>query len=367
MYRYVLDGRLVLAGVDPYRIPPRDLHASLPTARLATVDRDSLLWRINHPHLATIYPPVAEAAFALLARAGAGPPGFRVAFALCDLWTAWALARILARRGRSPWGAALFALQPLTALESAGSGHVDALGLALLATAWERIEAGGRTASGLAWCAAGLVKPLAFLAGPFLFARWGAWRAVLATGLVAAGLLVLALGSRAAGEASGLFVFAEHWRHNDLVHAGLLALGLAGTQAKLAGALATGLLALALALRRTPPIASYAWVATFLLLVSPVLPPWYALGILVAAPVLDAPGPRWTAVALATVVLATYVVPGTASAPFGPTPGFRILPLAVRLWELAPVLIVAAFETARAVRAQPRARAAPRGRPAPAG
>ena len=76
---------------------------------------------VNHPTLATIYPPGAEVIFALTQLAGVGTRGLRALFLLCDVATVSALARILLRRGWSPWGAALFALHPLAGLESAGS------------------------------------------------------------------------------------------------------------------------------------------------------------------------------------------------------------------------------------------------------
>jgi hypothetical protein len=71
-----------------------------------------------------------------------------------------------------------------------------------------------------------------------------------------------------------------------------------------------------------------------------VLHPWYALALLVALPLLAGGGPRLTAWALATAVLVTYVLPRAA----GDTPGFRVLPLSIRMWELAPVLFVLAVE-----------------------
>ncbi|MGH7724781.1 MAG: hypothetical protein ACREOU_05070 [Candidatus Eiseniibacteriota bacterium] len=359
VYRYVLDGRLAWLGVNALEVPPRDLERFVPAERLAMLSRDSVLVRVNHPHLASIYPPVAEGAFALLARAGAGPRGFRIAFALCDLVATWALARLLARRGHSPWGAVLFALHPLSALESAGSGHADAFAVALLALTWERSEAGGRTASALAWCGAALVRPMALLAGPFQFARWGLARSILAAFVAACGLLGLVLASRAAGEASGALAFAQHWRHNDLLYAGALALGLPVTLARAAGFLAAGLVGAFLFTRRAPPVTAYAWCALLLLAFAPVLHPWYVLPLLVAAPALDGPGPRGTAFVLASVVLATYVVPGIAGVPLGPTPGFRILPIEVRVWELAPVALVGLWEVIRAGQQLGR----PRGRP----
>ena len=344
VHRYVLDGRLWQAGIDPYRVAPAELAAQGTAARVAP----DVLARVNHPDLATIYPPGAEAFFALGVLARLDERGLRALFLVCDIAAAWALARLLARRGASPWGAALFALHPLAALESAGSGHVDALAVAFLAWAWERAEARRPTASALLWVLAVAVKPFALLAVPFLVARWGVRRSAVAVALALAACGVLALESAGAGAASGLFTYLAHWQHNDLAYGGLRALGVSPMAARALAIALVAFVGAALVRRRTPPVTGYAWLAACALLAGPVLHPWYALALLVAAPALEAPGPRASAWLLATAVLATYVLPATA----GATPGFRSLPLAVRVWELAPVALALAVEAVRAARAR---------------
>ncbi|MEO6462675.1 MAG: hypothetical protein ABIP29_06320 [Candidatus Eisenbacteria bacterium] len=339
VHRYVADGRLWSAGRNAWQTPP----ATAP--RIAG-------GAVNHPHLATIYPPFAEAVFTALAAPGAGERAFRAFFALADLATATFLVLHLRRRGLGPWPAALFALHPLAALESAASGHAEALALTLLALAFERAAAGRRGASVLAFAAAAGVKPIALLAAPFLARTWGRARSAVVVGLVSAQYAVLAVASRGAGEASGLLAYLATWRHNDLVFSGLLAAGLTLGAAKVLVAAVTAALVALLAARRPAPWEGYAWAAAAWLLLAPVLHPWYALGLLVALPALGPRGPRLTAWALATVVLATYVLPPGTRA--GDTPGFRALPAAIRLWELAPVLVVFAVEATLALRAAGR-------------
>ncbi len=345
VHRYVVDGHLWIHGRDAYTTSPADIRAA---GGLRNAVADSALARVNHPELATIYPPFAEAAWTAFAAAGLDERGFRTIFALCDLITAAALARILVRRGRSPWPVALFAFHPLALIESAGSGHCEALACALLAVAWERSEAGRRGFSTLAWIAAAGVKPMALVALPFLAARWGRWRTLFAVALAGAQYAILAWASGRAGEASGLFTYLATWQHNDLLFEGALALGIAPGLARALHAVIGLVMAAVLAVRRTPPIEGYAWVTAWVLLASPVLHPWYALSLLVAIPVLERRGPRATGFALALAVLATYVVPTAA----GDTPGFRLLPLSTRLAELAPILVVAVVEAAAALRAR---------------
>jgi hypothetical protein len=352
VHRYVVDGHLWMHGHDAYTTTPLALRAA---GGFRDAAADTALARVNHPQLATIYPPFAEVTWTALAAAGLGERGFRAFFALCDLVTVAALARILLRRGRSPWPAALFAFHPLAILESAGSGHSEALACALLAIAWERSEAGKRGFSALAWIAAAGVKPLALVAMPFLAPRWGGPRTIFAVALTATQYALLSWASGRGGEASGLYAYVATWQHNDLLFESALGLGLAPGLARVVY-LAVGVaIALVLLARKAPPIEGYAWVTAWALLASPVLHPWYALALLVAVPVLERRGPRATGFALALAVLATYVVPTAA----GDTPGFRVLPVSTRLFELTPILIVVIVEAAAAL----RARAAGRGRP----
>jgi len=357
VHRYVVDGHLWIQGRDAYTTTPAATRA---TGGIRAAAADTALARVNHAELATIYPPFAEGAWTVLAAAGLGQRGFRAFFALCDLVTAFALGRMLLRRGRSPWPVALFAFHPLAIVESAGSGHAEALACALLAVAWERAEAGRRGQSTLAWIAAAGVKPLALVALPFLAPRWGARRTAFAVVCAAAQYALLAWASARAGDASGLFAYLASWQHNDLVFEGALGIGLTPGIARglyvAVGAALTGVLVA----RRAPPIEGYAWVTAWALLASPVLHPWYALALLVAVPVLERRGPRATGFALALAVLATYVVPTAA----GDTPGFRLLPLSTRLAELAPILIVALVEAAAALRARNPGRGRPLARPA---
>jgi hypothetical protein len=149
-YRYIWDGKVQAAGIDPY--------AYVPSAPQLVGLRDSFLWPshrtgwciapgvadpdqpgalvpgctlINRPAVHTIYPPVAEAYF--LAVHELSPPGSRykpiqLAGAALALLTAGALLLGLRRLGRDPRTAALWAWCPLVAYESGNGAHVDVLG-----------------------------------------------------------------------------------------------------------------------------------------------------------------------------------------------------------------------------------------------
>src|SRR5437867_3983262 len=91
IYRYVWEGRVAAEGMDPYHLSPRD-------TALAALRDPAVYPRINHPELATIYPPVAIAGFALVARLSPTVQAMKLWVVLHDLalvllLLAWARAR----------------------------------------------------------------------------------------------------------------------------------------------------------------------------------------------------------------------------------------------------------------------------------
>lgn len=124
IYRYRWDGKVQLAGIDPYRYAPNDPALD--------VLRDELSAQINFPHLRTVYPPLTQAAFRLGASPGDSLTSHKLVFVSCELLTIASLLFVLRRRRLSPLWVAAYAWHPLVILEIAGSGHNDALGVAML-------------------------------------------------------------------------------------------------------------------------------------------------------------------------------------------------------------------------------------------
>jgi hypothetical protein len=140
LYRYVWDGRVQAAGIDPYRYVPA-------APQLASL-RDPSLWPadgtycvgprlpsgctlINRPRVPTIYPPVAEAYFTVVSEvappAGRASLPIQAAGALCAVATSFLLVRGLRQLGRDPRLAVWWAWCPVTALQAGNGAHVDVL------------------------------------------------------------------------------------------------------------------------------------------------------------------------------------------------------------------------------------------------
>ncbi len=171
VYRYIWDGRVVAAGFDPYTHVPAD------PALLALRDPDQYGLIDKRDYAVTIYPPVAEALFAVVTRVSSSVTAMKGAMVLLEGVAVLAMARLLARLGRPRAWLAAYLLHPAPLWEIAGNGHADAAVLAALfgALAW-----GGGTARPTAAAAAmtlgALVKPTAALGLPAL---WRPWRVLL--------------------------------------------------------------------------------------------------------------------------------------------------------------------------------------------
>jgi len=152
LYRYLWDGSATLAGVDPFRYSPAEVLAApargpLPAdlARLVALRDGSavtgeVLRRVHFGELTTIYPPVAQAVFALAA--GATPRGaslpvrmtvMKAWFVGFDLATLGLVVALLRFSGRPVGWSLAYGWCPLLVKEVANSGHLDALA-AFLAT-----------------------------------------------------------------------------------------------------------------------------------------------------------------------------------------------------------------------------------------
>ena len=266
LYRYLWEGWLTLHGGNPYLTAPHgDFGALDHPIRLL----------VNHPEVSSIYPPVVMWLFAAMAGIAVKPMMVKATMGLADAAIAAVLADTLAARGRSTAGAWLYAVLPLPVVESAGSGHMESLGVLCLALA---VRAWSRGHSGLGWAAlGGTVKLLPAVLVPTLFKR-RPWLLLPAAGLA----LVASWPFRAGGLSllRGLDTYAQHWSFNASGFA-LLSwiLGrLLSPDAIRLVAFGLGALVTALAwVRLRDPARVALWVGGAFVLLSPTVHPWYLL------------------------------------------------------------------------------------------
>jgi alpha-1,6-mannosyltransferase len=173
IYRYVWDGRVQAARINPYRYIPAD-------PSLAQLRDDKIYPKINRRDYAhTIYPPAAQAVYFLTTRISESVTWMKATMLAFEAVAIWALAQLLASFGFSRQRVLIYAWHPLIVWEFAGSGHVDAIAIAFIAVALTARRRNAEVVVGVALACATLVKffPLALF--PALYKRWS-WKMPLA-------------------------------------------------------------------------------------------------------------------------------------------------------------------------------------------
>jgi alpha-1,6-mannosyltransferase len=197
--RYIWDGRVQAAGINPYRYIPSDPD-------LARLQDDAIYPNINRNNYApTIYPPVAQMLFLLANRVGETVLAVKLVFVVVEAVGIGALLLILRAAGEPREHILLYVWHPLPIWEIAGSGHIDAAIVAFVALALAAAVAGRRAWSGAALAAATLVKFFPLVLAPALWrpakSNLGDWRwpAAFIAVIIAAYLPYIGVGSRVIG------------------------------------------------------------------------------------------------------------------------------------------------------------------------
>lgn len=169
IYRYIWDGRVQAAGINPYRYIPAE-------PELANLRDDKIYPRINHRDNAhTIYPPVAEGVWFFTTRISEAVTWMKATMILFEAVAIWAVANLLASFGLPRQRILLYAWHPLAVWEFAGSGHVDAIAIAFICLALLARRRNAGVATGLALASATLVKLFPIVVLPTFYKR-GSWK-----------------------------------------------------------------------------------------------------------------------------------------------------------------------------------------------
>jgi len=182
IFRYVWDGRVQAAGINPYRYLPAD--------PALTALRDAEVF----PHIAraewapTIYPPAAQLVFAAVGMAAPGVTAVKATMVAFEALAMAAAAMVLSRASLPPSRIIIWAWNPLAIWAFSGNGHIDAVAAGLLAVALMLIGMPSAARmrnvifSGIAFGAAVLAKFLPLVAAPVFWPR-GRWPVAIATAL----------------------------------------------------------------------------------------------------------------------------------------------------------------------------------------
>lgn len=191
-FRFIWDGRLAIQGIHPFAALPSEYAAQ----GFPAPGNDAALYaQLNSPEYHTVYPPVAQAVFAvacyIFPDSIAGSVFVMKLFLwLMELGTCWLLWRLLMYWQLPLRNLLLYALHPLAIIEITGNLHFEGamIFFFLLALWWAVRGRMALSAAGLALSFAS--KMLSLLALPFLLRILG-WKRTLLYGLVFAGVTAL--------------------------------------------------------------------------------------------------------------------------------------------------------------------------------
>jgi alpha-1,6-mannosyltransferase len=173
IYRYVWDGRVQAAGINPYRYIPAD-------EQLQRLRDEEIYPKINRRDYAhTMYPPAAEAIYFLTTRLSESVTWMKLTIVGFEWMAIWILMELLASFGMPRQHILIYAWHPLAVWEFAGSGHVDPLAFAFIALALLARRRNWETTTGVSLGFATLAKLFPIVLFPALYKRRG-WKMPLA-------------------------------------------------------------------------------------------------------------------------------------------------------------------------------------------
>lgn len=331
VYRYLWDGRVQSAGVDPYAYAPADSAlAHLHTAELPS--------RVNNPSVRTPYFPLTQWVFLLVWWiAGENALGIKVLLFLAECVTLFLLGRLLRIFDLPRQHILLYALCPLPIVMFALDAHIDGIGLPLLLLAVNLWSSERRVTALLIFGLSLAIKPVALVLLPVLFFAVRPWRERMTIVFVPLAVVVLQFVPYlwTSNPFAGIAAFGRHWYYNGAAFEIVMAIVRDNlTSRTICAVILAGIIFVISRQRSLLPVAAYRSVM-ILLLLSPVVHPWYITWLAVLLP-LTAAWSGITFVALASVTSLTmveYITSGT----WGISPWLMVV-------EYVPVVVLFTIE-----------------------
>ncbi len=301
VWRFLWDGHVWAHGENPYRYAPADPavdpYADEENPKLTDGLRvwSDIRGNVNYSEMATLYPPLAQVVFRLSHWIAPGSVLAMKALVVgFDLLAAGFIGLTLGVLGRPRTDVLLYAWNPLVVKVFAASGHVDALVVAALAATAYYLACGARARAALSYGMAVLAKLSPLILLPFVARRVGRRITALACVVILAGYIPFFAAGRKVFD--GLLIFMRQWQFNAGPFRAIqwLAGGISSEPASLARAISAAVIIAAVGwqARRDDgdqeTFARYGVMALgALVILSPVLMPWYAVWLLPFAVIAD--------------------------------------------------------------------------------
>ena len=312
IYRYIWDGKVSTAGINPYKYPPiqasikpkvADLVSradstaieagSKPVSTVIGADYEKLksirdenpafYRRISFKDIPTIYPPFAQAIFAVFALVTPGSIFFmKLLFVLFDTAVIFLLCMILKSLKQNQLYVVIYAWNPLVLKEFANSGHYDALAVCCVMVAVYLIIKEKYLFSSVCLGLGVLSKffPVIFL--PFYLLKKQYKAFFIGLMVIAAGYVPFFIwgNTEPATVFAGLGTYTQEWVNNGFIFSLTYSLtSILGNNSYMFSKILCGVIFLIIWVfiyfNKQDLIEKMFWAVTAMFLISPVGDPWY--------------------------------------------------------------------------------------------
>ena len=296
-YRYIWDGKVQANGINPYLYTAHD-------ARLDSLHSPLLPAAMNHADLKTIYFPLSQWIFySCYQLSGEALWGYKAVLLIAEIGSVAALFLFLSMLNIPRKYVLLYALCPLSIIEFAVDAHLDAVGLPLFLFSLLFYLKQRKILSYVLLGLSISIKPVGLILLPAMFFFEKGWRNKLSALLVP----LMTVGVQflpyvfTSNPFETLFSFTKDWSFNGVVFEGVY---LCSQDNQLSRSVCAGLLGISILLlnfRRKDFLETAYFSLLVLILLSPVVHPWYVAWVAVLLPVVR----RWSGIALAAGVSLT--------------------------------------------------------------
>jgi alpha-1,6-mannosyltransferase len=336
VYRYMWDGRVQAAGINPYRYAPND-------SALTYLHTTNLPALVNHTDLKTLYFPLSEWIFYLgYSLSGEHTWGFQLFILISEVLTIIGLWMLMRDLSYLPSRVLLYAANPLIILQFSLDSHIDALGFPFLIFGlllyFRKRLAYSLLLIGLSL----LIKPAALVILPILFLDQTNIAKRLMTVVIPAVVMFIPFFPYSLGvnPFEALSVFSRNWYFNGALFSLLLPFIPDNLTNRLWCLGILAVILLVLYANRKPVNEKIVLSTLLLLLCSPVAHPWYMGWMIVLLPL----APLASGIALAasaslpSITFVTYQLHGI----------WKDYPL-VLILEYVPVVALLVYDLRRKV------------------
>ena len=239
-YRYFWDGNLIVSGYSPYVTAPADALPPILPANIggSTLEQDGIdpelqaikengpVERVAYPYVKTIYPPIAQAFFALSQLASHWDlDAWRLILLIFDGLSLWFLLRLVRRFKKPDWSVMIFWLNPLLITETMNAGHMDILLLPFLISAVLLVLNARRKTAALSLVGAVGVKLWPIILAPLLFANYlkapiKHFKSAILVALILVGVSLSVLYPQLAARFepdTGIAAYSANWQTNSFL------------------------------------------------------------------------------------------------------------------------------------------------------